>query len=547
MHDLLFGLLMLWAAQPALTTRSSGSYSIQESYRDAQAIMLGEIAGGRAIDVGDKVQCRVAVRAERVLKGNVAPGADVSLSWEYTPSVGETPEITSRVPRAYGLWMLRANADGGFIPLRLGLAAGTMGGFFLVLPRVQLSAGFEYGPTDSPDAKLARELGAVLEYLANKAGENLNQVRVAGAGGGYSSRQTMAQGAFRDVNSILSLTDAVAAGPVYQRFAESELVNLRVVGVAGLLRGGDVGAVSLIEKNAVQFSSSLEAIPLATSLGSLDLKQHPEALHSLARTALGEREIPMLENTAAMKLGWSGRWDMMPYLVAMLESPNSSARGSALMAVCTAVRATQAKSELVGQWREEMSPYCFNRSPVNDPPREQAAVAFWKSWWSDRRTRLTDVALPDARPPARYRAAPPADAPQAVEVSMEQRFRSHIHMTISMNRHNAEQGIAPPPAASPDDALLAATIQRVSERLAELDQRARRILNEARLASQPPDVRPMRELQTESDAVLRQGLDDLRRGLSVPAWTALEQRLKSMGISGFRLTTPAPRSPQPRP
>ena len=79
MHDLLFGLLMLWAAQPAVTTRSSGSYSIQESYREAEVILLGEISGGRAIDVRDRVQCRVAVRAERVVKGDIAPGADVSL------------------------------------------------------------------------------------------------------------------------------------------------------------------------------------------------------------------------------------------------------------------------------------------------------------------------------------------------------------------------------------------------------------------------------------------------------------------------------------
>jgi len=51
----------------------------------------------------------------------------------------------------------------------------------------------------------------------------------------------------------------------------------------------------------------------------------------------------------------------------------------------------------------------------------------------------------------------------------------------------------------------------------------------------------MSELQSEADAILRQGLDDLRRGLSVPAWTAFEQRLKSMAISGFRVGAPAPR------
>ncbi|MEN6604223.1 MAG: hypothetical protein ABFD86_17570, partial [Bryobacteraceae bacterium] len=280
--------------------------------------------------------------------------------------------------------------------------------------------------------------------------------------------------------------------------------------------------------------------------GGLDLKKYPEAMHSLARAALGENEIPTLENTAAMKLGWSGRWDMMPYLVVMLESPNASTRGSALMGVCTAVRALGGQSELAGQWHEEMSPHCFNRSPVNDPPREQAAVSFWKSWWAGQRERLRDVTLPSVHPPARYSAAPAADAPQAVEVSMEQRFRSHIRMTTAMNRHRAEQGNVPGAPASPDDALMAATVQRVSEQLEEVDQRARRILNEARLARQRPDIEQMRDLQAESDAILRQGLDDLRRGLSVPAWTAFEQRLKSMAISGFRLPTPAPGAPRPR-
>jgi hypothetical protein len=202
MHDLLFGLLMLWAAQPAVTTRSSGSYSTQDSYRDAQVILLGEISGGRAIDVGDKVQCRVAVRAERVVKGDIAPRADVSLSWEYTPSLHEPPDVTSRVPRAYGLWLLRTGPEGGFTPLRLVSLPGTMGGYFLPLPRVQLSADFEYGPADGADAKLARELGAVLEHMATELGEGLNQIRSVGADGATSARQTPAQSAFQQINSV---------------------------------------------------------------------------------------------------------------------------------------------------------------------------------------------------------------------------------------------------------------------------------------------------------------------------------------------------------
>jgi len=472
---------MLWAVQTSGTSTGSSSYSIQDSYRDAQAIVLGEISGGRSVDVGDKVQCRVSLRAERVIKGSITPGTDLTSIWEYPPSPHESPEVTSRVARAYGLWMLQANADGSFTPSRLGHAPGTMGGFFLPLPRVRPLAGLEYADTDGADVKLSRELAAVLETLANKAGDGLNQARVTIPDGGFSSRQTVAQAAFREVNSILSLTDAAAARPVYQRFAESELVNLRVVGVAGLLRGGDVSAVSLIERNAAQFSSTLEAMQLAPSVGSLDLKQHPEAMHSLGRSALSETMIPMLENMASMKLGWSGRWDMVPYLMAMLESPNGSTRGSALMGVCTAVRATGAPSELAGQWREEMSPYCFNRSPVNDPPREQAAVAFWRSWWTDQRARLRDVAFPEVHAPARYSAAPPAGATQAVEVSMEQRFRAHVRMTQSMNR----SGAAPAPAQNPDDALLAATIRRVSEQLAETDERARQITKLAWRVSVP--------------------------------------------------------------
>jgi hypothetical protein len=548
MHHLLFGLMLPWAAQPAVTTSSSTGYSIQESYRDAQVILLGEIAGGNAIDVGDKVQCRVAVRAERVVKGNVAPGADVNLVWEYTPSPHEPPELTSRVPRAYGLWFLRAGPEGGLTPLRLVSSPGTMGGHFLPLPRVRLSADFAYGPEDVADAKLARELGAVLEYMAAETGEGLNQVRRVGASGVISTRQTPVQAAFHDINAVLSLTDAVAARPMYQHFVASGLANLRVVGVAGLLRGGDVSAVGVLERDASLFSPAMEAMSLTHSLAMIDLGKHSKAMHALARVALAEKKIPALESTMAMKLGWSGRWDAMPYLIAMLESPNAGTRGSALMAVCTAARATGAKSELAGQWKDEMNPFCFNHSPVNDPPREQAAVAFWKSWWADQRTRLRDVALPDVRPPSRYQAAPPADAPVSVEVPMEQRFRAYLNMTVAMNRHRTAVVGGPPSAAkSADDVLLAETIQRVSGRLGEMDQRVRRTLNEARLANRRPDLDEMRAFQEESNGILRQGLDDLRRGLTPPGWTAFEQRLMSMGISSFRLATPVARPPQPRP
>jgi hypothetical protein len=54
-------------------------------------------------------------------------------------------------------------------------------------------------------------------------------------------------------------------------------------------------------------------------------------------------------------------------------------------------------------------------------------------------------------------------------------------------------------------------------------------------------------VQADADSILRQGLNDLRRGLTVPGWTAFEQKLMSMGISSSRVPTPVARPAQPRP
>lgn len=533
------GFRVLWAlasaAALAAQTGSGGGWSQQDSLRQAGAVVIGELTAGAAEDRTASVAAEAVLRIRRVIRGNVVPETELRLAWEYQPGPMETPQQTEQVPPLYGLWLLDGPGEGVWRPLPVAPYLPRMGGVCLELPRTEPVGDFFYPGDALPDVRLAHELAAALEAIAEAEGERLNPERRPLPGGGLSGRITPEQARFQQIAGMLALADRAAALPLYRRFSDSSHANLRVVGLAGRMRAGDIEAVLSLQRDAATLAPTLEAVNLAHSLDQLAFDRNLPALDALGRAALAETEIPNLEGAAAFRLGWARRWEAFPYLAVMLRSPNPYTRAQAIQGFCAALRPVPPPPpHFEGLWRAGMERYCPSPAPVQNPAVELAAVRFWTGWWQAQRKLLDGkVALAGVRPPARYGSGPAPQPQQQVEVPMEERFRALSSMTAAFLRDTPQPRRSPlaqslPPA---DDEKLLAAAEKTTAELERQHRKTMALVNAARVRGEKPDRQEMVMAEEERQRVLRENLAELRRDLSPAAWDTVERWLKEMNIT----------------
>ena len=310
------------AALAAQSAGRGGGWSQGEALRRADAAVIGELTAGAAGELADGVAAAAVLRIRRVIKGDVVPETELRLAWDYRPGPIDVPDPFEGMPPLYGLWLLAGPSAGVWRPLPAAPYLPRMGGVCLELPRTEPVGEFFYPGDALPDVRLARELAGALDAIAEARGEALNPERRPLSGGGFSGRITAEQARFQQIAGMLAEADPASSLPLYRRFADSPHANLRVVGLAGRMRAGDIEAVLALERDAAALAPTLEAVNLAHSLDRLAFDQHLPALEALGRAALAETEIPNLEGAAALRLGGARRWEAFPYLAAMLSTPH---------------------------------------------------------------------------------------------------------------------------------------------------------------------------------------------------------------------------------
>ena len=351
----------------------------------------------------------------------------------------------------------------------------------------------------------------------------------------------------------LGALDKKAAADVFQYLSTVPDVNLKVLGLAGRLEGGDASALFEVEKDLPHLASAFEANRFSPAVMGLDLNKNLQAGHALGRIALSETTIPGLEGPFAFRIGWTHSLQFLPYLAVMVESPDASTRSSVLVGFCTLLAPEAGdKSKAVGFWRPEMAAYCPDHSPLNDRELERKDIQFWKQWWEANREEIAKTTeLPVVSAPARYRTPPDTGWREVTEVPMEVRFQS----LLGMSGHPAEhyhsetgaivEGPAPPsqdPVASrlnpSDREAYVQVINATNAKLEEQQKRSQEIMNAARLAGTTPDLAASKVLWADREAALKKGLQDLKDRLSLEGWKAVESFLMSMGIVGTRMSAP---------
>lgn len=544
----IIAILTLVLSASAQTYSAHSGWSFTDTLQTASEILVADVTAGSAVDNGSQVTVKATLHVIRVLGGDVAPGADLALEWQYQPGPGEGPSVTTKVAQTRGLWFFRKNPQGTLEPLKASVIS-PMGGSFL-----PLAAGIPSGPLSYTDdqplqTKIAREIGAAIEDLVTQHAADLVPHRIEVMAGGPVPGWVRTRTTYHSLTMALQSLNQAAAAGVYQHFSTLPDLNLKTIGIFGRLNAGDTSAIFDLEKNLPSVASSLDAWNRMPPLLCLDLRKDLPAAHALARIALSDTTVPGLEGGLAFTLARTRSLEMLPYLVVMLSSPESGIRGSALMSFCQLLGPMPTPT---AQWSPEMAGYCPNGSPLNDRDLEQKDTQFWKQWWESHRDEIAKtVTLSTVTAPARYLTPPNRGWQEVTEVPMEVRFESLLHMTAAMqpeHYHAADGTIVEGPPHAPHDPLsgqlnladreiFRQVTESTNAKLAAVQTRAQQMMNAARIAGTPPDLQQSKVLNADRQAALRTGLDDLEAKLSGEGWQVVERFLKGMSIGMARSTT----------
>jgi hypothetical protein len=544
----LAAILTLVFCASAQTYSSHSGWNLTDTLQTASDILVADVTAGSAVDNGSQVTVTATLHAVRVLGGDIAPGADLALQWQYQPGPGEGPAVTTKVARTRGLWFLHKNPQGTLEPLKA-VSMGPMGGVFLPLGAGSPSEPLSYTDAQPLQTKVAREIGAAIEDLVTQHAADLVPRRLEVIAGGPLPGWVRTRTTYQSLTMTLGSLDHAAAAGVYQYFSTLPDLNLKTLGIFGRLGAGDTSAIFDLEKNLPSIASSFDAWTLMPPPLGLDLRKDLPAAHALARITLSDATVPGLEGGLAFILARTRSVEMMPYLIVMLSSPDSGIRGSALVSFCQLL-GPMPKPAPTALWSPEMAGYCPKGSPLNDRDLEQKDTQFWKQWWESHRDEISKtVAIPTVMVPARYLTPPNTGWQEVTEIPMEVRFEMLLHTSAATQpeHYHAADGtmVAGPPPAAPHDPLsgqlnpadreiFRQVIESASAKLAAIETRVQQMLNAARMAGTRPDQQQSKALYADRQAALRTGLDELQAKLSGEGWQSVERFLKGMGVGMVR-------------
>jgi hypothetical protein len=534
--SLLAFLVVLWLPSQVFCAIASssveGAPSLSSKLLEAlDVVLLGDLVDGSAADSGSRVSCNGVVRAERVLKGGGAPGTEYRVAWEYEPPPTMGPTQTSRLPKGHGLWLLKRTGETSFRPVHLDLSGATVKSVYLRLPKAQPFGDLVYPPDASLAAKIAGELGAALEALAEAGDAALSDVQWQSERSGYIDyKLTDEQRYFQSILWVLQLLDSGDTLPVFRHLSNSRLLSLHAVGLAYLVDHGDSAAAMAVESEAATLAKPLGLSSIFVSLPGQPTEKDLTAAHALARVALGETELPGLDVSVAFSLGDLHRPEFVPYLGVMLQSPILHTRDAAMSAICSLLRFPKSGSPpLGGLWKPEMEEYCPLEVPIRDLGFEEKSIGFWRQWWASQKEQFeSDSSYPHPTAPARYATPPPQYGRLAVP--MELRF---FELISDLERSRSlRRGASPEDAprgrtmldnqlSSADDEVLDRIARGMADRLIVHGEKVQGSLNALRVLELPPNPELTRKFGEQSVEILKSGLLELRRELSSDGWATV--------------------------
>lgn len=496
----------------------------EDVLRDVQAIVVGDVLAGTSGETGMTVGVTAQLRVRRVIVGSLMPGAEIGLSWTYEIRGMWPREDTAAVRPVSGIWLLKAAEGGRWQPLGVTMnVPGAMGGVYLPATEGAIPAEFYYPPDADPHTKVAMELGGAMQAVALREGDRLNPEIVEEGPGRVGYRATVAQVQFGEWTRWLGRLKPEASLPVYQRFAVSPSANLRAVGLSGLLRHGDVAALTALERDVAAIAPTMAGRSLGNELDYRALTKDVASLQTLGRIVLAEQALPALEARAPHAMTYPPRREALPYLAAMLDHPDADQRTSVVMSICTVLNARR---------DPDMARHCPDRSPLVDPLQEPELVQYWKTWWADQPEAKGAV-----RPPDRYRVALAAAPAEKRVITTEERLLMLALMYAGSEKRRQtdpkqpESSILPNTTLSPEDSAVAQRVfLAIGRTYEEFQASLVQLKQDLRMQGKPWDREAFDRIAAAGMDAARSGLDQLRRELSSEGWAAAEKTMREMNI-----------------
>ncbi len=331
--------------------------SLAQLQQNADLIVVGNATGG--IQAGGFLNFTIQV--SRVVKGDILPGISIPANW---PS--NDPAIA-----VYGncLWFLKQSV-GGWRVLPLGSGFATFKDTFVPMPAGALPGAYAYNAATAPlSDRVASEISVAVE-----------------SGNGLALLSGVHHGWLEELNSPVVQV-------LYRRMSASNSMQQKILGLSGLIRGGDTTALNSAIEGAPGFSNSrLEYGILLSSIRAEFRASDARSVFILGGAAVNSGLPLDLRESAAHALRGIHTKEALPYLATLLDDPETKLQAEGVGGLASFANGlpiqTQASVPSLSYLKfPEHAPYKTEDTVSYFALGEGAFkyVSFWKSWWAQNR------------------------------------------------------------------------------------------------------------------------------------------------------------------
>jgi len=336
--------------------------------QQADAVVVGKIAQ----DQQNGATVGLMLLVDRVLKGSFAAGQTLNIMWGGAPP--------SRAPGQpwgdYGIWFLQSVGSRNYqiVPVpasRRGLQDSCY----------RLPEGVPPPSTTTAGATAPSPGDLVLAELTNAA-ETFDA---------HTSEFFLTAGAFFRMPPSPSLMGA------YRQMSQSSNIQVKVLGLIGLLQQGDATALDQLPKD-VQTLSSLALRGQVT--GAISMVRDPSPVTVAALGSLATQSPGLgIQYSAAEALSKIHTKESLPYFALLLDSQDMKLRNWAFEGFSRFVMNLPVETpEMVTTmaWTKPQGPQPYRTTETDrhtggfgTPEAKQAEyVSFWKAWWSQMQDKI---------------------------------------------------------------------------------------------------------------------------------------------------------------
>lgn len=352
--------------------------SLVELEQTADMIAVG--SGASAALSGNSAT--FTIRLDRVVKGDATlAGTMLRVDWVIDQRVslaglGDARAITSAVT-GVGLWFLTRGAQGWLLlpPVE---EDPRFGGAFVPMPAGPIPAAYAYSDGATLSDKVASELAVAIE-AANGDAADFVQIHAG----------------------LLDQLRSPVVGKLYQRMASSASPAQRALGLAGLIRQGNTGAL----ETALGVAPSLDETSLATRILILGIRDEFRQADQGGVAALGQAAAnagaPIeFRVAAAHALASIHTTSSLPFLATLLNDPSPDLRAEAVggfsaFATGLPIQTSACVPSLSCMQLPQSAPYLTPETIANSAmgrdtvlQNEAKYLSFWRAWWTQHRSDL---------------------------------------------------------------------------------------------------------------------------------------------------------------